>query len=127
MSQPGDSSDEDGLIYRQALRRAEDVDRAQDPAQRRRAWARLMPVALLALAEGWARDSFRAAAVVCSVVVIVIGVASGALAATVGYIVAGVLGIMLVLTALIRRWSAGRQWAVIVAMLVLQCSLMVTA
>jgi hypothetical protein len=53
-------------------------------------------------------------------------VTSGDLAWTLGCIISGVAGMVLVGLAWRRRWSFGRQWAVIAGVLGLQITVMVT-
>jgi hypothetical protein len=50
----------------------------------------------------------------------VIGATSGDPAWVAGCVAAGVVGVVLVLLAWRRRWSFGRQWAVILSVLLLQ-------
>jgi hypothetical protein len=118
-------TDEDGPLFRAAYRRADAVDRAQAPAERRKAWAGFLPSALVALAEGFLRESLIIGAVLFSVIVLVIGVTSGDPVWALACIAAGVVGTVLVLFAVARHWAFGRQWAVILGVLLLQCVLMV--
>jgi hypothetical protein len=118
-------TDEDGPLFRAAYRRADAVDRAQEPAQRRKAWAGFLPSALVALAEGFLRESLIIGAVLFSVIVLVIGVTSGDLVWALVCLAAGVGGAVLMLFAVARHWAFGRQWAVILGVLLLQCVLMV--
>ena len=123
--EPPEPTAEDGPLFREAERRAEIVDRAEAPAERRRAWARFLPSAVVALAEGFLRDSLVTGSVLFSIVVLVMGVTSGELAWAIGGVIAGVGGTVLVLRAVARHWAFGRQWAAILGVLVLQCVLMV--
>jgi hypothetical protein len=117
-------TDEDGPLFREAHRRADAVDRAE-PGERRKAWAGFLPSALVALAEGFLREALIIGAVLFSVIVGVIGATSGDPAWAVGCVVSGVLGAGLVLVAVARHWSFGRQWAVILGVFVLQSAVMV--
>lgn len=125
MTESPEPTAEDGPLFREAQRRAEDVDRAEVPAERRRAWARFLPSAVVALAEGFLRDSLVTGTVLFSIVVLVMGVTSGEVVWAIGGVVAGVGGAFLVLRAVARHWPFGRQWAAILGVLVLQCVLMV--
>lgn len=125
MTEPPEPTAEDGPLFREAQRRAEAVDRAEMPAERRRAWARFLPSAVVALAEGFVRDSLVTGTVLFSVIVLIMGLTSGELTWALGGVAAGVGGAVLVLTAVARHWSFGRQWAAILGVLVLQCVLMV--
>ena len=118
-------TDEDGPLFRQAYRRADAVDRAQEPADRRRAWARFVPHALAALAEGFLRESLIIGAVLFSVIAGVIAATSGDPVWVVVGVTSGVAGTVLVFSAVARHWAFGRQWAVILGVIVLQCVLMV--
>ncbi|HEY2766309.1 MAG TPA: hypothetical protein VGJ13_20210 [Pseudonocardiaceae bacterium] len=123
-SQP-EPTDEDGPLFRAAYRRADAVDRAAAPPERRKAWVGFLPAALAALAEGFLRESLIIGAILFSAIVLVIGVTSGNPAWLVACVAAGVAGIVLVLIAVRRHWAFGRQWAVILGVLVLQCVLMI--
>lgn len=123
--QPSEPSDADGPLFREAYRRADDIDRADQPAQRRKAWARFIPSALAAFGEGFMRDELMVGAVLFSVIVAVIGATSGDPPWAVGLVASGVAGTVLVLVALWRRWPFGRQWAVILGIMVLQIAVMV--
>lgn len=126
MSGPrSEPTDEDGPLFRAVYRRADAVDRAQGPAERRKAWAGFLPSALAALTEGFLRESLIIGAVLFSVIVLVIGITSDDPAWAVACVVAGVVGTVLVLFAVARHWAFGRQWAVIFSVMLLQCLLMV--
>ncbi|MPZ85486.1 MAG: hypothetical protein GEV28_35935 [Actinophytocola sp.] len=116
---------EDGPLFRSAHRRADAIDRAQAGGERRRAWARFVPSALVAVAEGFLRETMIMGAVLFSVIAAVIGATSGDAPWAVGCVAAGVVGCVLVLVAVARHWSFGRQWAVILGVFALQCALMV--
>lgn len=116
---------EDGPLFRSAHRRADAVDRAPAGGERRRAWARFVPSALVALAEGFLRETMIMGAVLFSAISAVIGATSGDPPWAVGCVAAGVVGIVAVLVAVARHWAFGRQWAVILGVLAVQCVLMV--
>jgi hypothetical protein len=122
---PPEPTDADGPFFREAYRRADAVDGADAPARRRKAWARLLPSALAAFGEGFLRDELMIGAVLFSVIVAVMGATSGDPAWAVGGVASGVAGTVLVLLAWRRRWSFGRQWAVILGVLLLQVAVMV--
>ncbi len=116
---------EDGPFFRAAHRDADAVDRAEPGAERRGAWTRFVPSALVALAEGFLREAMITGAVLFCVIAAVIGATSGDVAWAAGCVVAGVAGTVLVLVAVARHWSFGRQWAVILGVFVVQIALMV--
>ena len=116
---------EDGPLFRSAHEHADAVDRAGRGARRRAAWARFIPSALVALAEGFLRDALLTGAVLFSIITVWIGLTSSAAVWKITCVVFGVVGIALVLVAVARRWSFGRQWAVILAVFVLQVGLMI--
>lgn len=114
--------DQDGPLIRAASRRAEDVDNAAS-GERAGAWARFILPALAALAEGFVRQSMVSGGVLFSLIVAIMGATSGEVGWIVGGVLAGVGGAILVFVA-VARWSFGRQWAVLVGVVVLQCLLM---
>jgi hypothetical protein len=116
---------EDGPLFRAAHRRADAVDKAEPGGERRRAWARFVPSALVALAEGFLRETMLLGAVLFSIIAAVIGAMSGQPAWAAVCVGAGVLGTGLVLVAVARHWSFGRQWAVVLGVLLLQAAVMV--
>lgn len=125
-SMPGrEPTPEDGPLFRSAYKRADGIDRAEAGDARRRAWTRFIPAALVALAEGFLRETMIMGAVLFSVVAAVIGATSGDVPWAVGSVTSGVVGTVLVLYAVARHWSFGRQWAVIGGVLVVQGVLMV--
>ncbi|MCT2582376.1 hypothetical protein [Actinophytocola gossypii] len=117
---------EDGPLFRSAHEHADAVDRAGPGAERRKAWTRFIPSALVALAEGFLREAMITGAVLFSVIAAVIGATSGEVAWAVACVASGVVGVVLVLVAVARHWSFGRQWAVLLGVLALQVALMVT-
>jgi hypothetical protein len=122
----GSVTDEDGPLFRHAYRRADDIDRAEQPAARRKAWVRFLAPAVTAFAEGFLRDELMVGATLFSMIVIGIGVASGDPGWLIGCLVSGVAGLVLVGLAWRRRWPVGRQWAVIGVVLAVQIAVMVT-
>jgi len=125
---PGPQSeptDEDGPLFRAAYRRADAVDRAEAPVERRKAWAGFLPSALTAISEGFLREEMIIGTVLFSVIVLVIGATAGNPVWAVACIAAGVFGAALVLFAVARHWSFGKQWAAILGVLLLQSVLMV--
>lgn len=119
-----DDKSPDNAIERLAADRAGAVDDAATPAERRRAWARFVPVALAALAEGIVRDAFVVGAVLFSLVVTVMGATSGQPGWIVAGVVVGVIGTVLPFLALARRWPLRAQWAVLVGIVVAQVVMM---
>ncbi|MGX7825683.1 hypothetical protein ACTG9Q_11380 [Actinokineospora sp. 24-640] len=125
MSGPNSDRDEDSPVFRDADRWAERVDRAETPGERRRAWAGFLPRGAAVIIEGLLRDSMVYGAVVFSIIVAVLGATSGDLPWAVAAIASGVLGIGLAVLTHLRRWSVGRQWAVLGAVVLVQVALMV--
>lgn len=117
-------TESDGPFVRAAYHGADDVDKAETPEARRKAWTRVVSAGVAALAETFLRDTAIWGAVVFSVVVAVLGVTSGTLVWAVGCLISGVAGIALVLVA-VRRWSLGRQWSVYLGVILVQIVLMV--
>jgi hypothetical protein len=123
---PGpEPTDEDGPLFREAYRRADAVDRSAEDGAKRKGWLAFVGAALVALAEGFLREIMITGVVLFSVIAAVIGATSGDPAWAVGCVVAGIFGVVLVLLAVARHWSFGRQWAVILGILLLQSGLMV--
>ncbi|TDE02567.1 hypothetical protein [Jiangella asiatica] len=123
--EPARESDpsDDGALFRAASRRADDVDDARSPAERGRAWARFVPTALSALAEGFLRDSMVIGTATFSLIIAVAGLLSGDTGKAVVGVVAGVGGAVLVVAAVARRWPTGRQWLTIAVVLVVEVGL----
>ncbi|MGQ0837433.1 hypothetical protein [Actinokineospora sp.] len=118
-------TEEDGPLFKAAYRRADSVDRAETPGERRKAMAGMVPRALAALAEGFLRDALSTGAIVFSIIVAVLAATSGDPAWAVAGIVSGVAGAGLMGYALLRHWSFGRQWAVIGGVIAVQAVFMV--
>jgi hypothetical protein len=117
---------EDGPFLHAAYRDADAVDRAEPGRERRAAWTRFVPSALVALAEGFLREAMITGTLLFCVIGAVMGATSGEVPWAVAGVGAGVAGAVLVLVAVARHWAFGRQWAVILGVLVIQCALMVT-
>ena len=115
----------DGPLFRAAYERAGRIDDAAGPDQRRRAWGGFLRAAAVALAEGLLRETFVWGAVLFSIIAAVFGATGGDIAWLVPMVTAGVAGIVLVVWALLRRWSFGRQWAVLLGVTVTQIALIV--
>lgn len=116
--------DEGGQLFRQAYRHADAFDNSPESNRSKGAIARLMAWAVAAFAEGFLRFELLVGAIFFSIVVTVIGATTDNPVWMSGYIAAGFIGIVLVAVALKRRWSFGRQWAVIVGVLVADWILM---
>jgi hypothetical protein len=122
--QTSEPADADGPLFRAAQRRAAEVDDGV-PGRRRKAWARFLVTAGLALAEGFLRNTFVWGAVLFSLVAIGSGVTAGDMAWAVPLVVSGVVGIALVFWSIARRWSFGRQWAVLLGVIIVQIVLII--
>lgn len=116
---------EDGPLFRSAHGHADAVDRSKPGAERWKALVRFVPSALAAIAEGFLREAMITGAALFSIIAAVMGVTSGGAAWAVAGVVAGVGGLGLLLVAVARRWSFGRQWAVILGVITFQVVLMV--
>jgi hypothetical protein len=121
---PAEPTPEDGPLFQAAYRRGDAVDKATAGPEKRRAWTRFIPTALVALAEGWLRESMITGAVLLSVFAAAIGVTSGDTGWAVGCAAAGVGGVALLIVARLRHWRFGVQWAVILGVVALQAVLM---
>jgi hypothetical protein len=124
-SDRGELTEADGPLIRAALDRATDIDGAPTPDQRRKAWLRFLPAAAVALLEGLVRESFVWGAVASSLLAIVFGSTSGVLAWAVTMVVSGLAGMVLVFWSIARHWAFGRQWLVLLGVLVAQLVLMI--
>lgn len=121
----GEITDADGPLIRAALDRAKEIDEASTTEQRRKGWVRLAGTGAVAFAERLLRDTFVWGAVLFSIVAIIVGATSGSVAWAASMVVAGVAGIVLVFWALARRWTFGRQWVVLLGVLLVQILLIV--
>jgi hypothetical protein len=117
-------SDADGPLFREAYERAGEIDNAP-PGQQHRAWGRFLRVAAIALAEGFLRETFVWGAVAFSIIAAVVGATSGEPAWAVTMVAAGIAGTVLVFWSIAKKWSFGRQWAVLLGVLVVQIALIV--
>lgn len=112
-------------LMRKASEQAEAVDNAKDPGERRRAWARFLPAAVLAFLESYVREGALVIAALLSVIAIIAGATSGSAGwAAVGAL-AGVAGLVIALVPVIRRWSFGWRWATVLAVIALQIVVLV--
>jgi hypothetical protein len=118
-------SEADGPLLRAAYRQAERVDRAQKPAERRKAWAGVLGAGVVALAEGFLREQMIWGAVLFSILGAVFGATSGDLVWAIPMVASGVVGILLVFLSQARRWAFGRQWGLLLGVVALQCVLIV--
>ncbi len=117
--------DADGPLFREAHRRAGELDNAATPEARRGAWAGFLRAGAVALAEGFLREAAIWGAVLFSVLAAVFGATSGRPALAVPMVISGVAGAVLVFVAVRRRWSFGAQWAVFLGVLLVQAILIV--
>ena len=124
MSGGDELTNQDGPAVRGAYRRAGQIDEAQTVNERRRAWARLIPSALAALAEDALRRWVILAALLLSVVVALAGATSGELGLAVFGVGIALAGAIVVLVAM-ARLSYGKQWAVFLGVIGVQALLMV--
>lgn len=122
----GNDGDGDGDVAGVVGRRADDIDRAVTPRERRRAWARFVPTVVAGLVEAYLRDTIAIGAATLSVLVLVVGALSGDGWWIVVNVVAGLGGAVLVLTARSRRWPIPQQWLAIIAVLVVSLTLITT-
>jgi hypothetical protein len=114
----------DGPLFRKAYERAGEIDDAP-PGQRHRAWWPFLRSAAIALAEGFLRETFVWGAVLFSILAAVFGATAGDVAWAVPMVAAGVAGIVLVFWSVARKWSFGRQWTVLLGVLLVQIVLIV--
>jgi len=82
--------------------------------------------AAAALAEGLLREAFVWGAVLFSLLAAVFGLTGGDVAWLVPMLTAGAAGVALVFWSIWKRWPFGRQWAVLLGVLVVQIGLIVT-
>lgn len=115
----------DGPLFRQAYERAGQLDEAPAGTERKRAWGRFLGAAAAALAEGLLREAFEWGAVLLSVLAVVFGATAGDILWAVPMVVSGVVGAALVFWAVYRKWSFGRQWSVLLGVMLVQIVLIV--
>lgn len=125
MTPPEPAEDDEGPLLRAAYQRADDIDRAKTPAARRRAWWRLVPSFLAALAENFLRETALFGALLACVVAVFAAVDSGHPAWMAGLIAVALAGAVLALVAALRRWPVGRQWAVFVSVIAVEVGLII--
>lgn len=118
-------TDADGPLFRAAHQRAGEVDDASTPGQRRRAWTRFLRAAAVALAEGFLRETFVWGAILFCILAAVFGATAGDIRWAVPMIVSGVAGVVLVFWSIARKWTFGRQWAVLLSVVLVQAVLIV--
>lgn len=117
--------DADGPLFRAAKRRADAVDNAQTPAERRQAVGRVIPTALAAFAEGILREFVAFGALLSCVVAVFAALDAESTGWRIGLITVAVVGAVLVVMAMLRRWSFGGQWAVFVGVIAVNVGLIV--
>jgi hypothetical protein len=115
----------DGPLIRSALDRAKQIDDAPTPERRRRAWLPFLATAAAALAEGFLRETMVGGVILFSLITIGFGATAGEVGWAVPLVVSGVAGAVLVFWAIAKRWSFGRQWAVLLGVPALQIVLIV--
>jgi hypothetical protein len=116
----------DGPLFREAYERAGQLDEAAPgTGDRKRAWGRFLRAAAAALAEGFLRDAFEWGAVLLSVLAAVFGATAGDILWAVPMVVAGVGGAVLVFWAVYRKWPFGKQWSVLLGVMLVQIVLIV--
>ena len=118
-------SDVDGPLMRNASEQAEAVDRAKDPGERRRAWTRFLPTAVLAFLESYVREGALVIAALLSVIAIFAGATSGSAGWAAAGAVAGVAGLVIAFVPVFRRWSFAWRWATVLAVIALEIVVLV--
>jgi hypothetical protein len=118
-------TDADGPLFREAHRRAGEVDSAQTPQERRAAKGGFFRAAAVALAEGFLREAVIWGAVLFSVLAAVFGATSGSVAWAIPMVIAGVAGAVVVFVAVARKWTFGAQWAAFMTVLIVEIALIV--
>lgn len=98
-------------------------DRVRTPPRQRRSVARAMPALLTALAEGFLRDSMIIGTAALGLFVAAGGLLAGSAGQGVTGVVGGVGGAVLVLVAVAKHWSIGRQWLTVAIVLAVQIGL----
>lgn len=117
--------DDDGPFLHAAYREAGNLDAAENTDERRRAWFRLIPTFLAALAEDFLRESALFGALLACVVAVFAAFSSDNVGWLIGLIASGVAGATLVLCAALQRWRVSRQWAVFIGVLAVEVGLIV--
>jgi hypothetical protein len=117
-------TDADGPLLRAAYRRASQIRDEPGPVRRRDRWASFLAVAAAAVAESLLREAVIGAAGLSSVLAVVFGVMTGDLAWAVPMGASGVAGFVLVCWATARQWPFGRQWGVLLSVLMVQVGLL---
>jgi hypothetical protein len=123
VSEPSADSDKAERLFQKAYQQADAVDKATEPGQRRKAWARLIPLALVAFFEDYLRQWVITGAVLLSVIFVFIGAFSTEIVWIAISVVAGIIGMLLPLLALIRRWAISKQWITSLTIIIVQCVL----
>ncbi len=98
-------------------------DRVRTPARQRRSAAGAVAAGLSALAEGYLRDSMIIGTATIGLIVAVGGLLSGSAGPAITGVVGGVGGAILVLAAVAKHWSLGRQWLTVAVVLAVQIAL----
>lgn len=116
-------TNQEGPLFRAMGRRAQEIDKAETTAERRWAWARFLPSVAVAFLEDAVRRWLAIGALLLSVVVVLAGLTADESGWAVAGVIAGVLGAVAVLAALIF-WSFGRQLVVYAAVIALHAALL---
>lgn len=120
-----ESTNDEGLLHRASMRQAEAVDKATDKRRRRRAVAGLISTFVGALAVEYLRNAALFAALLASAIAIGTGLTTSRPGWPAALIAAGIVGIVVLLVALVRRWRPGAQWLVRLAVIATQVVLLV--
>ncbi|HEX6685986.1 MAG TPA: hypothetical protein VF062_24630 [Candidatus Limnocylindrales bacterium] len=115
----------DGPLFREAYERAGQLDDAVTETERKRARGGFVRAAAVALAEGLLREVFVWGAVLFSILAAGFGVTAGDVKWAVPMVASGVVGAVLVFWAIFRKWSFGRQWLVLLGVMLVQIVLIV--
>lgn len=115
----------DGPLFREAYERAGQIDEAVTESERKQARGGFVRAAAAALAEGLLRETFVWGAVLFSILAAVFGATAGDIIWAVPMVISGVVGIVLVLWAIYRKWSFGKQWLVLLGVMLVQIVLIV--
>jgi hypothetical protein len=112
-------TNQDGPALRAAHRRARQIDDAQTAGERRRAWGRFVPSAVVALVEDALHRWVGIAALLLSVAVALAGATSGEAGLALAGVAVASVGAVVVIVAMVR-WSYGRQWAAFLGIIAVQ-------